>query len=158
MIVKKIVPYGHYSFLPPGLAAGTTTDIDVTMTPKMAETLSVIDAFIRRRGYSPSYDEIRAATGMVSKSSVHRVVGRLIADGRLRRATTCHRNLEPVWPAQALADRIVREAQRAGAVLDAAALRRIIVGVLGRSEAGDGRLGAAEAGEVGRAAWGEAMR
>ena len=44
------------------------------LTMRQAETLRFIEAFIVEHGFSPSYVEIAAATGIKHRSGVHRIV------------------------------------------------------------------------------------
>ncbi len=44
------------------------------LTRVQARTLRVIETLIAQHGLSPSFDEIRSALGLASKSGVHRVV------------------------------------------------------------------------------------
>lgn len=43
-------------------------------TKRQHELLRFIDKYIATRGYSPSYDEMKDALGLASKSGVHRLV------------------------------------------------------------------------------------
>lgn len=47
------------------------------MTPREKQTLDYIGGFICENGYSPSFDEIRIAAGLKSKSGVHRILQQL---------------------------------------------------------------------------------
>src|SRR5262245_7754539 len=68
-------------------------------TPMRVRTRQVLD-IIRERlkatGVSPSIEEIRRATGASSKSHIHRAIGVLVADGKLRRIPKRARALEVV--------------------------------------------------------------
>ena len=44
------------------------------LTPKQAQFLAKIKAFIKANGYSPSYEEIKQMSNMKSKSNVHAYV------------------------------------------------------------------------------------
>ena len=44
------------------------------LTPRQLTLLTFLDTFIKRRGYSPSFDEMRLAMGLASKSGVHRMI------------------------------------------------------------------------------------
>lgn len=67
------------------------------MTPKQHECLGFIQSYLEDRGYSPSFDEIREALRLKSKSGVHRIVHDLIARGHLRseKSTRARRSLVP---------------------------------------------------------------
>ena len=54
------------------------------MTAKQKAALDFIRTFIAATGTSPSYDEIRIALGLGSKSRVHEIVHALIERGYLR--------------------------------------------------------------------------
>lgn len=53
------------------------------MTPKQKKCYDFIANYIAANGYSPSFDEIRAAMGLGSKSGVARLVDELIEQERL---------------------------------------------------------------------------
>jgi len=117
------------------------------MTPKQRQCLDFIGAYIAEHGFSPSYDEIKDALGIVSKSGVNRIVVELQAQGRIRRRPGYARSIEGVTaPAPVslasgradIADRIIacarHEAQKrkaAGGQFAWADLRPIIIDVLG---------------------------
>jgi len=44
------------------------------LTPRQHECLSFISEYTKSAGFSPSYDEIKAALGLASKSGVHRLI------------------------------------------------------------------------------------
>jgi len=44
------------------------------LTPRQHECLLFINEFSQKHGFSPSFDEIREALGLASKSGVHRLV------------------------------------------------------------------------------------
>lgn len=59
------------------------------MTPQQSRCLAYINGYIRDNGgVSPSYDEIKDALGLASKSSVGRLVNDLIGAGFLAKAAT----------------------------------------------------------------------
>ena len=53
------------------------------LTPKQAQFLAKIKAFIKANGYSPSYEELKQLNGMKSKSNVHAYVQGLKKRGYL---------------------------------------------------------------------------
>lgn len=54
------------------------------MTPRQAKLFNFIAAFkAQSGGISPSFDEMKAALGLQSKSGIHRIVGALIAQGKI---------------------------------------------------------------------------
>ena len=93
------------------------------MTRNQFDALAYIKNYISARGYAPSYDEIRVALGVKSKSHVSRVVKGLEALGQIRRMPYRARALEivadPVMPTLSgfsLND-LAHEAKRRGLVL-----------------------------------------
>ena len=54
------------------------------ITPKEAEFLKVIHRLQKEKGYSPSFEELRTAMGLKSKSGIHRFVIQLEVKGFLR--------------------------------------------------------------------------
>jgi repressor LexA len=66
------------------------------LTRKQRELLDYIGSFIAVEGYGPSYDEMRAAMGLKSKSGIHRLVYALeergfvaVKPGRARAIWVC---------------------------------------------------------------------
>jgi repressor LexA len=55
------------------------------MTPRQQDCLEFVRRYVEENGYSPSYDELRVALGLTSKSVVYRIVNALIGRGHLRR-------------------------------------------------------------------------
>lgn len=64
------------------------------LTKRQRDVLVFVDAHIRERGYSPSYDNIRDAIGAKSKSNVYDVLGALEERGFIRRLRNRARALE----------------------------------------------------------------
>jgi len=64
------------------------------LTKKQRERLAFIEARLAADGVSPSFDEMREAVGLKSKSGVHRLVGGLEERGFLRRLPNRARALE----------------------------------------------------------------
>lgn len=62
-------------------------------TPRQKKALDFIRAYIKENEYSPSYDEIKNALGLKSKSGGHRLVLGLINRGHLGKVGGCHRSL-----------------------------------------------------------------
>jgi repressor LexA len=54
------------------------------MTPRMRELLTFIDGYIQARGVSPSFDEMKAALKLASKSGIHRMLRQLEERGFIR--------------------------------------------------------------------------
>ena len=63
------------------------------LTPRQRETLDFVRAYIESRGYSPTYDEVKDAIGLYSKSGVHRLITGLCERGALWRIKNRHRSL-----------------------------------------------------------------
>ncbi len=67
------------------------------MTPKQLALLRAMAAFETEHGYPPSFEEMRVATGLASKSGIHRLILALEKQGLVRRSVPnnvgYHRNL-----------------------------------------------------------------
>lgn len=59
------------------------------MTKRQKQLLDFIAAYIGEHGICPSYDEMRDALGLKSKSNINRIVVALIDRGYLVRETGC---------------------------------------------------------------------
>src|SRR6476659_7840903 len=66
------------------------------LTAKQRELLLFIDARLKESGISPSFDEMREALELKSKSGVHRLISALEERGFIRRLPTPARGLEVV--------------------------------------------------------------
>lgn len=66
------------------------------LTAKQNELLSFIRAHISETGISPSFDEMKLALNLVSKSSVYRLVNALEERGAIRRLHNRARAIEIV--------------------------------------------------------------
>lgn len=66
------------------------------LTKKMAELLAYIDKALKETGAVPSYDEMKAALGLNSKSGVHRLISSLEERGAIRRIPYRARAIEIV--------------------------------------------------------------
>lgn len=55
------------------------------LTPRMRELLDFIEAYHDRKQIMPSYDEMKDALGLASKSGIHRLIDSLEERGYLRR-------------------------------------------------------------------------
>ncbi len=64
------------------------------LTRKQHELLSFIDRHLRDTGFSPSFDEMKAALGLRSKSGIHRLISALEERGFLQRRRHRARALE----------------------------------------------------------------
>lgn len=66
------------------------------MTRKQSELLQFITKFIKEKDYSPSFDEMKAAVNLKSKSGVHRLIESLIKHNKIKRVKFSHRSIEPI--------------------------------------------------------------
>ena len=66
------------------------------LTRKQFQLLSFIDKTLRNTGISPSYDEMKAALNLKSKSGIHRLITGLQERGFIRRLPHKARALEVV--------------------------------------------------------------
>jgi repressor LexA len=66
------------------------------LTRKQHELLVFIDRYLREEGYSPSFEEMKEALGLRSKSGIHRLISALEERGFLRRHHNRARALEVV--------------------------------------------------------------
>lgn len=55
------------------------------LTPEQARLLAYIDEFSKRKGHSPSYEQMKQAMGLASKSGIHRMVVALEERGAIVR-------------------------------------------------------------------------
>jgi len=68
------------------------------LTPKERELLTFIATEIARWGVSPSYDKMRIALGLKSKSGIHRLVVALERRGHIERLSNHARSINVVQP------------------------------------------------------------
>ncbi len=83
-------PYFPYSFTLRSLHAGVTN----ILTRKQHQLLVFIDDRLRAEGVSPSFEEMREALDLASKSGVHRLISALEERGYLRRLPNRARAIE----------------------------------------------------------------
>ncbi len=79
------------------------------LTQKQHTLLIFIDEFIKLHGHSPSFDEMRAAIGLKSKSGIHALINSLEERGFIRKLAHKARALEVVKLPSAEAEPIVKE-------------------------------------------------
>ena len=120
----------------------------MTLTRKQKALLDFITRYVAENdGIGPTFDEMKAAVGLASKSGIHRLLSALEERGRIRRLHQHKRAIEvlPLAPPVSLAsgradiaDRIIARAQReawgrkvAGTQFGWADLRPVIIEVLG---------------------------
>ena len=72
------------------------------LTKKQLELLRYIDRHVKERGVSPSFDEMKEALGLKSKSGIHRLITGLEERGFIRRLPHRARALEILRPPDAL--------------------------------------------------------
>ena len=73
------------------------------LTPAQQRLLDVIRAHIATTGVAPTFDEMRIAMGIRSKSTIHHTLNRLEERGAIRRRPAHARAIEVVDPDDALA-------------------------------------------------------
>ncbi len=76
------------------------------LTPKQYELLKFIHQRVKERGIPPSYDEMKEALGLRSKSGIHRLITALEERGFIRRLPHRARAIEIVKLPEALAGRM----------------------------------------------------
>ena len=90
----------------------------ISPTPRQAECLGFIGAFIETHGFAPSTEEMRAHLGLASKSGVVRILKELQERGLIRRLRDRARAIEVVKGRAPLStfttDELVAELQRRG--------------------------------------------
>lgn len=90
------------------------------LTRKQRELLDYIGTFIATEGYGPSFEEMKEAMGLKSKSGIHRLVSGLVERGFIEsprnkaRAITIHNPLASV-PTRDLQAEIERREHRLAA-------------------------------------------
>ena len=83
------------------------------LTRKQHELLMFIDRHLRETGFSPSFEEMKAALNLKSKSGIHRLITALEERGFLRRRAHRARALEVIRLPENLAPRSARAAAKA---------------------------------------------
>lgn len=66
------------------------------LTEQQSKLLSFIKKTVDKKNISPSFDEMRKAVGLKSKSGIHRLVNALVERGYLRQIKNRHRALEVI--------------------------------------------------------------
>lgn len=66
------------------------------LTPKQHNLLVFIDEFIKQNGHSPSFEEMKAAVGLKSKSGVHALINSLEERGFIKKLAHKARALEVI--------------------------------------------------------------
>lgn len=68
------------------------------MTPKQKQLLEFIRDYVAERGLPPTFEEMRLASGLASKSGVARLVDALVDEGLLLRSDGKQRGLRLPMP------------------------------------------------------------
>jgi len=71
----------------------TAQAAQVGLTTRMRDLLGFIKEYTAKHGVSPSYDEMRDALGIASKSGIHRLVISLERRGHIRREPSLARTI-----------------------------------------------------------------
>ena len=79
------------------------------LTRKQKELLDFLTAHARENEVPPSFDEMRDALGLASKSGIHRLVSGLEERGYIRRLANRARAIEILKPVSAVAGEIGRK-------------------------------------------------
>jgi len=87
------------------------------LTRKQHELLMFIDRHLRETGFSPSFEEMKEALNLKSKSGIHRLITALEERGFLRRRAHRARALEVIRLPETLAPRAARPARAAEPLL-----------------------------------------
>ena len=80
------------------------------LTRKQSELLTYLSDHMQQHNVPPSFDEMRDALGLASKSGVHRLVSGLEERGYIRRLANRARAIEIIKPVTAAAGGVVRRA------------------------------------------------
>ena len=99
------------------------------LTRKQSELLAYLSDHMQQHDVPPSFDEMRDALGLASKSGVHRLVSGLEERGYIRRLANRARAIEILKPVTAAADGVVaRAVETASNLVSLPLLGRIAAG------------------------------
>ena len=98
------------------------------LTRKQSELLSYLNEHMQQHEVPPSFDEMRDALGLASKSGVHRLVSGLEERGYIRRLANRARAIEILKPAAAAGSVISRSVEAASNLVSLPLLGRIAAG------------------------------
>lgn len=99
------------------------------LTRKQSELLTYLSDHMQQHDVPPSFDEMRDALGLASKSGVHRLVSGLEERGYIRRLANRARAIEILKPVTAAADGVVtRAVETASNLVSLPLLGRIAAG------------------------------
>ena len=100
----------------------------VMLTKKQKELLDYLTTHAEKHDVPPSFDEMRDALGLASKSGIHRLVSGLEERGYIRRLANRARAIEILKPVNAAADAIGRGVTAAANSVSLPLLGRIAAG------------------------------
>ena len=100
----------------------------VMLTKKQKELLDYLTTHAEKNDVPPSFDEMRDALGLASKSGIHRLVSGLEERGYIRRLANRARAIEILKPVNAAADAIGRGVTAAANSVSLPLLGRIAAG------------------------------
>jgi repressor LexA len=98
------------------------------LTRKQSELLSYLNEHMQQHEVPPSFDEMRDALGLASKSGVHRLVSGLEERGYIRRLANRARAIEILKPASATGSVVTRSVEAASNLVSLPLLGRIAAG------------------------------
>jgi repressor LexA len=98
------------------------------LTRKQSELLSYLNEHMQQHEVPPSFDEMRDALGLASKSGVHRLVSGLEERGYIRRLANRARAIEILKPAAAAGGVVTRSVEAASNLVSLPLLGRIAAG------------------------------
>ena len=98
------------------------------LTRKQSELLTYLSDHIKQHDVPPSFDEMRDALGLASKSGVHRLVSGLEERGYIRRLANRARAIEILKPVTATAGVVTRAVETASNLVSLPLLGRIAAG------------------------------
>ena len=98
------------------------------LTRKQSELLSYLNEHMQQHEVPPSFDEMRDALGLASKSGVHRLVSGLEERGYIRRLANRARAIEILKPAAAAGSVVTRSVEAASNLVSLPLLGRIAAG------------------------------
>ena len=98
------------------------------LTRKQSELLSYLTDHMQQHDVPPSFDEMRDALGLASKSGVHRLVSGLEERGHIRRLANRARAIEILKPVTAAGGVVTRAVETASNLVSLPLLGRIAAG------------------------------
>ena len=98
------------------------------LTRKQSELLSYLNEHMQQHEVPPSFDEMRDALGLASKSGVHRLVSGFEERGYIRRLANRARAIEILKPAAAAGSVVTRSVEAASNLVSLPLLGRIAAG------------------------------